>query len=167
MTRHVCWLAFALASAALAQEPAPAQAAPSAPSAEEAKKVIEYYYKGKEQGPVLVELKACTKLDTGKDSPTKNECLEVVNGPVKKGTNVHGWTLWLVPDGGTYEDVAIQFVHEGQVRSTMDVKLASSLRSRTYRASPLSKAGKWEIKVTRGSGDAAKELAKVALAVLD
>ncbi len=169
MTPKVAAVAAALASSlALAEEPAPqpAKATPAeAPSPAEVKKVIHYYYGGKDAGPVLADFKACTKVDTGKNSPTKNECLEEVKGPVKKGTNVHAWTLWLVPDGGNYEDIAIQYLHEGQVRSTMDIKLTTSLRSRTYRASPLSKAGKWTIKVVRGSGDAAKELASIDVKV--
>lgn len=155
MNRNLLLAALAAPLTALAQ--------PAAPSPAEAKEVIEYYYGGKEQGPILAELKACTKVDTGKDSPTRSDCLEVVSGPLKKGANVHAWTLWLVPDGGSYEDVAIQFLHEGQVRSTMDIKLTSSLRTRTYRASTLSKAGKWEIKVVRGNE--MKELGKVSLTV--
>jgi hypothetical protein len=121
------------------------------PTPAEAKKVIDYYYNGKAKGPVLVELKACTKVDPGNNnSPYKNECLEAVAGPIKKGTNVHAWSLWLVPDGGTYEDVILQFVFDGQVRSSMDIKLTTSLRSRTWRTSPLTRAGKWELRAVRG-----------------
>lgn len=133
------------------------------PTAAEAKRVIDYYYAGKTQGPVLVELKACTKLDTSKDSPNRNECVEEVKGPVKKGSNVHAWTMWLVPDGGDYEDATIQFLYEDQVRSTMDIRLTTALRSRTFRANTVTRAGKWFVKVFRGG----TELASVPFTVVD
>lgn len=132
-----------------------------APTPEELKKVIRYYFSGKDQGPILVDFKACTKVDTGKDSPTKSECLETISGPVKKGTNVHAWTMWLVPEGGSYDDLSIQFIHEGQVRTTTDIPLTASLRSRTYRATTVTKTGKWEVKVLRGG----KELARIPMIV--
>ncbi len=120
------------------------------PSAAEAKKVLEYYYRGREQGPLLVELVPCLKVDNT-TGPSKSDCLEPVTGPVKKGTTVNAWTLWIVPDGGNYDDVIIQWSLEGQVRSTTDVKLVPAFRSRTWRPSALHKVGKWEIKILRGA----------------
>src|SRR4051812_46408553 len=89
------------------------------PTQAEARKVINYYYQGKDQGPVLVELKACLKLEPARDNLQRSDCLETVNGPVKKGTTVSAWTLWMVPEGGNYDDVFIQVSHEGLVRSTV------------------------------------------------
>jgi hypothetical protein len=127
-------------------------AAPEAtPSAEEAKKVIDYYYRGKSLGPVLVQLTPCLKMDPAKEGPTKSECQEPVKGPVKKGTLVNAWTLWIVPEGGNYDDVALQWSHEGVVRSTTDLKLTGAFRSRTWRPTTLHKPGKWEVKVLRGA----------------
>ncbi|MHB8879137.1 MAG: hypothetical protein ACYC8T_36015, partial [Myxococcaceae bacterium] len=131
------------------------------PTQAEAKKVLEYYYHGKDKGPLLLELVACTKVDSGKNSPTKNECIEPVAGPVKKGTTVHAWTSWMVPLDGNYEDVIIQYLLDGQVRTTADVKISGGARSRTWRASTLSKAGKWDIKVLRGG----TELASASITV--
>ena len=71
----------------------PAQPAAPPPPAEEIKRVLDYYYTGKDRGPALVELKACLKVDVAKDSPTKSECVEPVKGPVKKNTVVHAWAL--------------------------------------------------------------------------
>ena len=89
-------------------------------------------------------------MDEDKNSPTRNECLEPVNGTVKVGTLVHGWTSWYVPIGGKYDDAVLQFIHEGQVRSTIDLNLNTEGRTRTWRQSSLSKKGKWTIKVLRG-----------------
>lgn len=112
--------------------------------------MIRYYYGGKDQGPVLVELRACLKVDAGKDSPNRGDCLETVSGPVAKNTNVHAWMIWLVPDGGSYDDVVLQYVYEGQVRASLDLSLSASLRSRVSRANTLSKSGNWQIRVVRG-----------------
>ena len=162
---HTCFKLLAVAALssaqAFAQAPATKEAAPAAaaapardvavPSAAEASKVLDYYYYGKDKGPLLLTLVACTKVDAAKDSPTKNECIEPVTGPVKKGTTVHAWTSWMVPEGGSYEDVVIQYIFEGQVRTTADVKLSGGYRARTWRASTLAKPGKWDIKVLRGT----------------
>ena len=134
---------------------APAKPAGPAPAAEELKRAMDYYYNGKGRGPILVEFKTCLKIDNNKESPTHYECVEPVSGPVKKGSLVHAWTLWFVPQGDKYDDVVIQFVFEGQIRSTQDIQLTDSFRSRTYRASPLSKAGKWEVKIVRGTTELA------------
>lgn len=137
---------------ALAQDAAPA-AAPGAPPppADEIRRVIDYFYNGKDRGPALLDVKACLKVDGEKNSTTKFECVEPVNGPVKVDTTVHGWTQWYLPEGSKYDDVVLQFIHEGQVRSTIDVALTSSGRTRTWRSSKLTKKGKWTLKVLRGS----------------
>ena len=142
---------------------APAAPLVPVPTQTEARRVLDYYHQGKAQGPVLIDLKLCTKVDTAKDSPTKSDCLDRIEGPVKTNTNVHGWTVWLVPEGGNYEDVTIQFVYQGQVRNTQDLRLNNAGRSRAWRTANLSKAGTWEIKVVRGD----KELAAQSVIVKD
>jgi hypothetical protein len=114
------------------------------------RKVVDYYQTGKDKGPILVELKPCLTIDTQRDSPTRWDCKEPVTAPVKRGTLVSAWTSWLVPQDAKYEDVVVQWVLDGQVRSTQDVALSSSWRSRTYKSNALSKKGKWSIKVLRG-----------------
>ena len=149
-----------IASPALGQEAA--ASAPTAPSPDEIKRVSAYYYGGKELGPILVDLKPCTKVDSEKESATKSECLESVSAPVKKNTTIQAWMLWMVPDGGNYDDVRVQFLHNGEVRSTKDVKLTGpAMRSRTWPAITVNKPGKWEIKVMRGD----KELGKSEVTV--
>ncbi len=125
------------------------------PSSEEALKVVTYYYEGSAEGPVLLKSMPCLKIDEVKDSKSKNECLQPVEGPVAKGKTVHLWTMWLVPVGGVYDDVMIQVSHDGVVRETKDVKLTESLRMRTWRYTNLSKPGKWTFKVLRGQTELA------------
>ena len=127
-----------------------------APTSEEALEVVRYYYDGAAEGPILLKSMPCLKVDDVKDSKTKNECIEPVGeAPIAKGKTVHLWTMWLVPVGGTYDDVMVQVSHDGVVRETKDIKLTESLRMRTWRYTNLSKPGKWTFKVLRGQ----KELA--------
>jgi hypothetical protein len=138
-----------------APAPAPVRDVPR-PTGEEAKRVTDYYFYGRDKGPLMIQLVPCLKVDTNKDSPTKNECIEPIKGPVKKGQALHAWTMWLSPDGGAYDDVFVQFLHEDQVRTTVDVKLDRGFRARTWRTTQLSKAGRWTIKVMRGKEELGK-----------
>ena len=146
MHRVVVAVALLLCARAFCQD-----AGQPPPPADELRRVLDYMYSGKDRGPALVELKACLKVDSGKDSPTKSECTEEVKGPVKLNSTVHGWTMWLMPKGGNYDDVTLQFAHEGQVRSTVDIKLDTEGRVRTWRSHTVGKKGKWAITVLRGT----------------
>lgn len=153
--RTTLCLAMLLAPLAVFAQDAGAAAAPvdtkPPPPADEIKHVLDYFYNGKDRGPALVELKACLKVDSSsKDAATKNECIEPVAGNVKKDTTVHGWTMWYLPEGANYDDVSLQFLFGNEVRSTVDVKLNTAGRTRTWRSSTASKKGKWTIKVKRG-----------------
>ena len=121
--------ALIISAAALAQDAGkPAAPAQPPPNPEIIKQVLDYYYNGKARGPALLEFKACTKIDTTKDSPTKNECAEVATGPVKKNTVVQAWTLWYVPEGGDYDDITLQCRHQVQGRSTVDLPWNAGVR---------------------------------------
>ena len=133
----------------------------SAPTADEIKRVMDYQEHGKAHGPVLLDLLPCLKVDTAKASATAYDCVEPVKGPVKKGTTVSAWMSWLCPRGGVYEDLVVQFVHEGQVRQTIDLKVEGLARVRMFRSHQLGKSGQWQIRVTRGD----KELATAAVTV--
>ena len=152
MRRFTVAAAILLVTSAFAQDAgsAPAAAALPPPPAEEVRRVLDYYFNGKDRGPTLVELKACLKVDSTKDSATRFECIEEVKGPVKVNTTVHGWTMWFLPKGANYEDVTLQFAYEGTVRSTIDMKLDTEMRARTWRSQNLSRKGKWTISVVRG-----------------
>jgi hypothetical protein len=141
---------IALSLRAFAQDGgAAAKPAEPPPPADEIKRVLDYYYNGKDRGPALLDLKACLKVDGSKGSPTAFECTEEVKGPVKVNTMVHGWTAWYVPKGASYDDVELQFLHEGQVRQTLDIKLDGEGRTRTWRTQQMTKKGRWTIQVVR------------------
>ncbi len=123
------------------------------PSADEIKRVLDYQDNGKERGPALLDLVACTHVDTERGSPTAFTCVEPVTAPVKKGTAVMAWTQWFCPKGGKYEDLAVKYVYEGETRTTIDVKVEGFSRTRSWRAYTVTKTGKWQIKVYRGQAE--------------
>ena len=146
-------LALLCSTAAVAQDAGTvATPPPPTPTAEEIKKVVDYYMNGINGGPILIELKACSKVDTDKASATLNDCKEPVVGKVKKGS-ISAWMLWFVPKGAKYDDVTVQILHEGQVRETKDIPLMDSMRSRTWKSANLSKPGKWTFKIMRGANE--------------
>ena len=132
------------------------------PSAEMIKQVVDYLENGKDRGPALLDVIPCLKIDNTKGSPTQFQCVEVATGPVKKGTTVFAWLQWYCPKEGKYEDVQIQFLHEGAVRQTVDIPVAGFGRTRGWRGNNFNKIGKWTIKVSRGD----KELGSVAVDVV-
>ena len=159
--------ALSLSTLAFAQEDAGTPAAPPyegpPPTAEMVKKVLDYQEKGASAGPVLLDLVPCTKVDTTKGSPTQFHCIEpVTEGGVKKNTTVFAWLQWLCPKDGKYEDIQIQFLHEGQVRKTVDNPVAGFGRTRGWRGENFNKVGKWTIKVIRGD----KELGSATVNVV-
>lgn len=154
--RLVFAAAMSVASFAFAQDAG--TAAPAAPvgpiepppSAETIKKVLDYQDNGKDRGPALLDIIPCTKVDSTKGSPTQFQCVEPITKAVPKGTTVFAWLQWMCPKDGKYEDVQIQFLHEGQVRQTVDIPVAGFGRTRGWRGSTFNKVGRWTIKVNRG-----------------
>ena len=162
MTRTLLTIAIAVAVALPLTAVAQGEAAKmAAPTKDEIARVVSYYMEGKGSGPVLTEFKPCLEVDTKKGSATQWECVQPVAGAVKKNTPVHAWTSWLVPQGDKYDDIMVQFVHEGVVRATNDASVTAALRTRTYKTKTLNKTGKWEIKILRGSEELAAAVVNV------
>ena len=119
------------------------------PSSRDVKKVTDYFLSGKKQGPILTDFSACLTVEKSKKSSRRYECTKTAPAKVKVGTAVSAWSSWLVPQNGLYDDVMIQFVHDGIVRNTMDVKLNEGFRKRAYRTKVLNKVGQWKINIMR------------------
>ncbi len=151
--RFVALVAVLFAVSAFAQDAAPAAAPPPAPTPEEINKVLNYEDNGKDVGPILMVIQPCNKVDTAKGSPTQFTCIEPITGPVKKGSTVNAWLQFFCPRGGKYEDITLQWLLDGQVRTTTDVKVEGVGRTRTWKASSLAKPGKWTIKLQRAGAD--------------
>ena len=149
----VGWFAGA---ARAADEPAaaPTGPPPPAPSADEVKKVTEYYLRGKDVGPILMELVICKKM--GKSADNKSVCEEKHGDTLKKGDPLIAFTRFFVPKGAKYEDLKVKFLLNGEVRSTSDFTLQESWTGYgNYKQTTASKTGSWEIVVLRGDAQLA------------
>jgi hypothetical protein len=155
LTRSVVFAALTLSSVALAQNAAPAAAPTGAPvpkpSADAVRDTWNYFYKAQGQGPILIEAKLCTEVP--KDGPNKFECTAELdpNASVKAGTTVKVWQTYLVPQGDSIEDLAVQVKQGNTVRETRDVKIkGEGWRSRWWTDVRLSKPGNWTVSIMRG-----------------
>lgn len=133
-----------------------------APNLDSIRQVYAYHFQGAGRPPILVDLVPCLEVDTKKDSETRYECLQPVDGPVELNSNVSAWTSWLIPRGEDPKGLLVQYIHEGIVRQTKDLTVsASSVRARAFTGAKLNKAGRWSILVLSGS----KELGRTELTV--
>jgi len=122
-----------------------------APHKDEIRRVLDYYFNGKNSPPALVDFIPCLKVDTQKDSATFYQCLETAKDSVPLNTRIQLWTLWYLPQGSKYEDVVLQVFWNEQLRSTEDYKLDTNGRFRTWKTVNLNKKGPWTFKILRGT----------------
>jgi hypothetical protein len=126
-----------------------AEDAPPAPSADEIRRVVEYYLHGTPQGPVLMELVACAK--TGRTAEGKLVCEEKLGDTVKKGDAIIAYVKFFVPKGAKYDDLKVRFLHNGETRTTSDFTLSESWTGYSnFKQTTASKPGTWEMQVLRG-----------------
>jgi hypothetical protein len=119
-------------------------AAVAAPTAKSIKEVVDYYYNGQEEGPVLTEAKLCKAV---KDF----ECTDVINpNSVKKGETINVWMRFFVPKGATYDDIVVEYKHEGIPRRLTPHKIESSIRYRLVDKNSVDKTGNWTITIKKG-----------------
>lgn len=121
------------------------------PSSDEIRRVLQYYFDGKNSLPALVDFIPCLKVDTQKGSKTFYQCLEVAKETVPLNTRVNLWTLWYLPLDSKYEDVMLQAFWGEQLRLTEDYKLDTAGRFRTWRTINLNKKGLWTFKIIKGT----------------
>ncbi len=141
-------------TALLAAAPAMAQ---ERPTADEAKKVMNYYFYGKGGGTILLEHTLCNKMGEEKSSD-KNTCLEKADpATIQKGQKADLWMNYMVPLNDN-ADILISFSRDGKVRQTETVKLAGATRYRTWKRIPTTKAGQWSVSITQELADSDLEL---------
>ncbi len=119
-------------------------AALAAPTAKMIKEVVDYYYHGREKGPVLTEVKLCKGV---KDF----ECTAEINpNSVKKGEAINVWMRFFVPKGASYDDILVEYKHEGVPRRLTPHKIEGSIRYRLVDKNSVDKTGNWTITVKKG-----------------
>jgi hypothetical protein len=119
-------------------------AAVAAPTAKMVKEVVDYFYSGQEQGPILTEAKLCKAV--------KNfECTEIIKPDnVIKGETINVWMRFFVPKGASYDDILVEYKHEGIPRRLTPHKIDSSIRYRLVDKNSVDKPGNWTITVKKG-----------------
>ncbi|HKB59397.1 MAG TPA: hypothetical protein VKC56_05045 [Gallionellaceae bacterium] len=150
-------------AAALGLFPALALAADK-PTADEAKKVIDYYYHGKGLSPVLVETRICH--DIQHDGDDKNECAGDVTGqPIKKGDSDYVWMAFMAPNGSDAQPVIVQLELNGAVRWVRNISVSGGLRTRTWLKHTFDKPGAWKLKISLDTGTSVTPLGTMDLNV--
>ena len=116
----------------------------AAPTAKMIKEVVDYYYTGQKAGPILTETKLCKGV--------KNyECTELINpNSVTKSEPINVWMRFFVPKGVVYDDILVEYKHEGIPLRLTPHKIDSSIRYRLVDKNSLDKPGNWTINVKKG-----------------
>ncbi len=131
-------------------------AAAAAPTAKMITEVVDYYYNGQKEGPILTEAKLCKDV--------KNfECTETLNpDSLSKGQTVNVWMQFFVPKGASYDDIVVEYKHEGVPLRMTPHKIEGSIRYRLVDKSILNRPGNWTITIKKGVADLKEIKAKVA-----
>ena len=120
-------------------------ASEAAPPAETIKTVVDYYYEGSDEGPVLVESKLCTEIQD-------LECVGEVDPPtVGVGETIMVWMQFFVPKGVSSDDIMVEYAHDGVPRWLKAHKVESSIRYRVVNRYQLNKTGKWAVVIKQGT----------------
>ena len=121
--------------------------ADAAPTAKMVSEVVDYFYSGQKEGPILTEVKLCKGV---KDY----ECTETLNSEnLTKGQTVNVWMQFFVPKGASYDDIVVEYKHEGVPRRLTPHKIEGSIRYRLVDKSSLDKPGNWTITIKKGVTD--------------
>ncbi len=140
-------------------------AANSAPSAEEVRNVLSYYYGGSETTPVLVEFKLCE--DVHREGLDKNNCKnEIDPQSLEVGESVYAWMNFIVPREERGE-ILMQFKHNGVIRGARKANVHGAIRYRTWRKVQFSRAGEWQIPILYDNALNVSEIDTVTLTVTD
>lgn len=133
------------------------------PTAQEVKKVIEYYKKGQGLGVVLVESMLCKEIY--RSGPKKHEAKDVISTTAfKKGEKVFLWMNFLVPE---HDKASIHFEYKrrGKVRKADDITISTATRYRSWKRMPTGQKGTWEVTISQELENSDIELSKITYTV--
>lgn len=131
--------------------------AQEAPSPQEARRFIDFYYAGQGQGVVLAEARICT--DVPREGAQAYQCLdEVAPDAVQVGRPYHLRMVFVVPQGVVGETITVQYNHEGTPRKVDEVTVSGSIRFRTWTMFTLSEPGMWQVQIAHATTGDLEEL---------
>jgi len=119
-------------------------AAMAAPPAKSVKEVVDYFYNGQKDGPILIDSNLCKSI--------KNlECEQALDpAAVALGDLIHVWMQFFVPKGGVYDDIMVEYKYEGIPRNLNAHRVEGSIRYRVVDKYKVDKPGKWTITIKKG-----------------
>ena len=116
----------------------------AAPPAKMVKEVVDYFYEGQAEGPILTDAKLCkTVKSLSCEEPADPKAFTA-------GEPVRIWMQFFVPKGASYDDIIVEYKHEGVPRNLASHKVEGSIRYRLVDSYKLNKVGKWTITIKKG-----------------
>ena len=115
------------------------------PKAKIVKEVVDYFYSGQKEGPVLTDAKICKTV--------KNlDCAGTMDlNAVPAGEPVKVWMQFFVPKGAVYDDIFVEYKLGSLPRHLTAHKVEGSIRYRIVDTYKPDKAGDWTITIKRGA----------------
>jgi hypothetical protein len=117
------------------------------PTSKMVKEVVDYFYDGQTEGPILTDAKMCKSV--------KSLICEEPADPKAfiSGESIKIWMQFFVPKGAFYDDIMLEYKHEGIPRNLAAHRVEGSIRYRLVNSYKLNKPGKWKITIKRGLTD--------------
>ncbi|MBW2408925.1 MAG: hypothetical protein JRF72_03940 [Deltaproteobacteria bacterium] len=116
----------------------------AAPPAKNVKEVVDYYYNGQDQGPILTDAKLCKGIKA-------LECEAAVDPKaVMQGDVLHVWMQFFVPKGAMYDDIIVEYKHGGVPRHLNARRIEGSIRYRVMDKFKPDKPGQWTVTIKKG-----------------
>ena len=116
----------------------------AAPPAKMVKEVVDYFYEGQTDGPILTDAELCKTVKSFNcEEPADPKAFSA-------GEPARIWMQFFVPKGGTYDDIFVEYKHEGVPRNLAAHKVEGSIRYRLVDSYKLNKLGKWTITIKKG-----------------
>jgi hypothetical protein len=116
----------------------------AAPTAKMVNEVVDYYYNGQQEGPILVDAKLCKSIEALDCGETMDANAVPMEEPIRV------WMQFFVPKGASYDDIIVEYKHEGVPRNLTAHKVQGSVRYRLVDKFKLDKVGKWTITIKKG-----------------
>jgi len=116
----------------------------AAPTSKMVKEVVDYFYNGQTEGPVLTDAQLCKSVKSlNCEAPADPKAFT-------SGEVIRVWMQFFVPKGGAYDDIFVEYKHEGVPRNLAAHKVEGSIRYRLADSYKLNKPGKWTITIKKG-----------------
>ena len=119
----------------------------ASPTSKMVKEVVDYFYDGQTEGPILAEAKICKTVKSLSCEEPADPKAFTLGEPIKI------WMQFFVPKGGSYDDIIVEYQHEGVPRNLAAHKVEGSIRYRLVDSYKLNKLGKWTITIKKGLTD--------------